>query len=247
MRDRPKGVRLIQLRSHDYSELRLATLEMERGHYLDFTALMALVSHQNRDRLWTIVRDNVSCFRPAKGSSSNHQAWEGGYLDHIAETMNIACQLYNTLNNLRRLPFSLSNALEVMFLHDIEKPFRDSPETITPLGVSFKQYVDNAYEAWDKSLSLVDKAVMSSCAPGTRINLKAIRRQFRTDIIEKYGIMLTPAQENALHYVEGVPDDEYTPNERMMGKLAAFCHSCDILSARLWYDKGQLVPAPAWE
>src|SRR5271170_1833034 len=210
MRDRPKGVRLIQLRSHDYSELRLATLEMESGHYLDFTALMALVSHQSRDRLWTIVRDNVSCFRPAKGSRSNHQAWEGGYLDHIAETMNIACQLYNTLSSLRKLPFTLGEALEVMFLHDIEKPFAEELK------------VAGRYT-------------------------KAARKGFRADMIHKYEINLTPAQENALRYVEGVPDLEYTPGERLMGELASFCHCCDILSARLWHDKGEGVPAPAWE
>jgi len=40
-------------------------------------------------------------------------------------------------------------------------------------------------------------------------------------------------------YVEGVPDSEYTPGERTMGELAAFCHCCDIISARLWHDKGR--------
>ena len=207
---------MLTLRSHDFSELRLATLEMERGHYLDFTALMALIAQQNRARLWNIVRDNISYFRTAKGSGSNHQAWSGGYLDHVAETMNIACQLYNTLNRLRKLPFTLSNALEVMFLHDIEKPFKDG------------------YTLQIKDGPIVDAT-------------KENRRKFRADLIEKYEIVLTPEQLNALRYVEGVPDCEYTPSERTMGELAAFCHSCDILSARLWYDKGANVPAPAWE
>jgi hypothetical protein len=196
-------------RQHDFSELRLATLEMEQGHYLDITSLMALIPDPNRANLWAIVRDNNELFRVAPGSSHNHQAWEGGYIDHVTETMNIACQLYRTLN-VRRLPFSLSAALEVMFLHDIEKPFAE------------RLKAEERYT-------------------------KAARKGFRADMIHQYGIRLTAEQENALRYVEGVPDCEYTPGERTMGELAAFVHCCDILSARLWHDKGKDVPAPAWE
>jgi len=206
----------LTLRSHDFSELRLATLEMESGHYLDFTSLMHLITSRNRDCLWAIVKANISEFRVAKGSSNNHQAWEGGYLDHVSEVMNLACQLYRTLGDLRKLPFTLSEALEVMFLHDVEKPFKKS-----------------------------DMLVYKDEHPITAT--KDNRKKFRASIIEKFAIKLTPEQENALRYVEGVPDTEYTPGERTMGELAAFCHSCDILSARLWYDKGANVPAPAWE
>jgi len=206
----------ITLRSHDFSELRLATLEMESGHYLDFTSLMHLITSRNRDCLWTIVKTNISEFRAAKGSSNNHQAWEGGYIDHVSEVMNLACQLYRTLSGLRKLPFTLSEALEVMFLHDIEKPFKKS-----------------------------DLLVYKDEHPITAT--KDNRKKFRADIVQKFGIKLTSEQENALRYVEGVPDSEYTPGERTMGELAAFCHSCDILSARLWHDKGANVPAPAWE
>lgn len=203
------------LRRHDYAEFRLATLELEHGHYLDFTALMHLMPVSKGARLWQIVTDNRESFVEAMGSSGNHQAWKGGYLDHIAETMNIACQLYRTLSGLRKLPFELPDVLEVMFLHDIEKPFK----------------------AGDK---LLYKGKFTDAT-------KSNRKQFRASIIEEYGITLTPAQENALRYVEGVPDCEYTPGERTMGELAAFCHCCDILSARLWHDKGKEIPAPAWE
>jgi hypothetical protein len=200
---------MLLIRHHDFSELRLATLEVEQGHYLDLTSLMALIPDPNRTNLWAVVRDDQELFASAKGSSHNHQAWEGGYFDHITETMNIACQLYRTLS-VRKLPFSLAEALEVMFLHDIEKPFA-------------------------KELK----------AAGTYT--KADRKQFRADIITEYEITLTPEQENALRYVEGVPDSEYTPGERTMGELAAFCHCCDIISARLWWDRGHHVPAPAWQ
>jgi hypothetical protein len=135
----------------------------------------------------------------AQGSSHNHQAWEGGYRDHVTETMNIAFWLYVT--SPRLFPFSLSDALEVMFLHDIEKPFA------TQLKAAGKY-------------------------------TKADRKQYRADFIREHGIVLSPEQENALQYVEGVPDSEYTPGERTMNELAGFCHCCDILSARVWHDRG---------
>lgn len=198
------------IRKHDYAELRLATLEYEQGHYLDFTSLMALIPDPNRTNLWAIVRDNTELFNSAKGSTHNHQAWEGGYLDHVCETMNIACQLYRTLSGLRRLEFTLADTLTVMFLHDIEKPFAKELKA------------KNQYT-------------------------KADRKQFRADMIAKYGIKLEESHENALRYVEGVPDSEYTPNFRIMNELAAFCHCCDILSARMWWDRGHYVPAPEWQ
>jgi hypothetical protein len=203
------------IRNAQYEEFRLSTLEVERGHYLDLTSLLALVDDKNRDHLWQIVLDNQDLFTRAAGSSHNHQAWEGGYLDHVREVMNLAAQLYSTLSKLRKLPFTLSQALEVMFLHDIEKPFKIG-KTLVYAGIS--------YEA-----------------------TKLHRKQLRADLIARYEIKLTPEQENALEYVEGVPDSKYTPGERTMGELAAFCHSCDILSARLWFDKGKDVPAPYWE
>jgi hypothetical protein len=105
------------------------------------------------------------------------------------------------------------------------------------LGATWDQYVHGAYAAWEAGLSLREKALMPS-SPASRLDLKAIRRQFRSDVIQKYGIALTDAQQNALRYVEGIPDLEYQPGARIMGELAAFCHMCDICSARLWHDKG---------
>jgi hypothetical protein len=65
---------------------------------------------------------DIKAFLPeAVGSTKSHHAWPYGYRDHIRETMNIACVLYERLNRERELPFNLSEALLVMFLHDCEK------------------------------------------------------------------------------------------------------------------------------
>lgn len=182
--------------------------------YLTLEKLLGSVPHASAlKKLWA---DHRQLMESAPGSSHNHQAWPGGYKDHVVECLNIANQLYSTLSDLRSVPFSRSEALEVMFLHDIEKPFKSGDDLSYPGKCPWLATKEN-------------------------------RRQFRSDVIAKYGITLTPEQENALRYVEGVPDSEYTPGERTMGELAAFCHCCDILSARLWHDKGNKVPAPDWE
>lgn len=204
-----------------YSEERLSQMEMESGHYLDLTSLLALIpNHECYER---IIGDHSVSFVDAAGSSHNHQAWKGGYLDHVVETMNIACQLYQTLNTARRLPFELHEALEVMFLHDLEKPFK----------VGKLLVFQNPNNGQQQQIEAT----------------KANRKALRADLIDKYGIQLTQEQRNALQYVEGVPDSQYTPGERTMGELAAFCHCCDILSARLWHDKGHDVRggSTSWE
>jgi hypothetical protein len=211
------------LRTCLYTEERLATLEMEQGHYLDFTALLSLIPDPNNQSFWDFYHDNRDAVLAAQGSSHNHQAWEGGYLDHVVETMNIACQLYQTLNAARKLPFQLHEALEVMFLHDLEKPFKVGKLLI----------FNNPVTGEPQQLEAT----------------KSARKALRADLIDKYGIRLTDEQKNALEYVEGVPDSKYTPGERTMGELAAFCHCCDILSARLWHDKGHEVRggSTSWE
>jgi|SRR5271157_4454078 len=226
-------------------EFRLSTLEMEQGHYLDLLSLISLIDDANRPKLLNMFHDSSERIAAARGSSNNHQAWVGGYLHHVTETMNIACQLYKALNSVRKLPFSLSEALEVMFLHDIEKPWKYSDLCRCGHHRSSHNQINSASDA--------------SCGPcfqlGTQCDMyrmpelktKESRRKFRDEMIRQYKVLLSADQENALKYVEGVPDSEYTPGERTMGELAAFCHSCDILSARLWHDKGKDVPAPHWE
>lgn len=77
-----------------------------------------------RDECIKLLEDNLYRFETAWGSSHNHQAWEGGYLDHVVEVMTIAHTLYFSLLDIRSLPFKLSDAFLVLFLHDLEKPWK---------------------------------------------------------------------------------------------------------------------------
>lgn len=69
-------------------------------------------------------QENQALFEKSLGSIHNHQAYEGGYTHHLEEAMNIALVLHNTYSDLRPLPFSLSDALLVLYLHDLEKPWK---------------------------------------------------------------------------------------------------------------------------
>ena len=51
-----------------------------------------------------------------------------------------------------------------------------------------------------------------------------------------YGIRFTEQELNGLKYVHGEGED-YSPTQLVMNSLAAFCHSCDVISARCFYDK----------
>ena len=58
----------------------------------------------------------------SKGSSHNHQNWEGGYADHIADACRIATVLHLSLTGLfSEVPVSLDSAIIVLYFHDIEK------------------------------------------------------------------------------------------------------------------------------
>jgi hypothetical protein len=218
-------------------------LKSKDGAYLKINELLEMIP--NAEPLRNIVRgENFMRIVDAPGSSKNHQAWKGGYIDHVVETMNIACQLYWAFERLGRFgkeaPFVVSDALVVLFLHDIEKPWKylPVPNNECLCGHLFGDH--NRINPWSDAACRHCTGLPRNCNMYRPLVLKTKedRRAFRDGLIEEYGIMLCDAQKNALRYVEGVPDSEYTPGERTMGELAAFCHCCDILSARLWHDWG---------
>jgi hypothetical protein len=83
--------------------------------------LLELVDEPHRTNCFNFLVDHYKLFCSSKGSGIKHQAWPGGYRDHITEVMNIAIVTYEALETIRLLPFSLSDALFCCFLHDVEK------------------------------------------------------------------------------------------------------------------------------
>lgn len=171
--------------------------------------LVDLIDELNRAGCRRLLEEHRMLFMRSQGSSHNHQNWPGGYHDHVVEVMNIAVVLYYMLSLLRPLPFSLSDALLVLFLHDLEKPWK--------------------YEL-DVNGTLIRRFTFSS-----KKEEKAMAKAFRAVKFEEYGLAFTPAQTNALKYVEGEMDD-YSSEHRVMNELAAFCHICDVYSARIGHS-----------
>lgn len=177
--------------------------------YLTIDQCMAIIDLPYQEACARVLERYREQMEEAPGSSHNHQAWPGGYVDHVTEVLNIAHLLYGVLSEMRPLPFSLSDAFVVLFWHDVEKVFRDRP--------------------LDK---IVDK--YKEQAPGMRE--KDYRK---LAVLELIGFKTkNPDITNGIFYAEGEVMD-YSPKERKMRPLAAFAHMCDITSARIWFDRPQ--------
>ena len=163
--------------------------------YESVESLIARIDEPNRSACARIVADNRELFATVQGSAHNHQAWRGGYLDHVSEIMNIANVLYDRFVALRPLPFSRSDLLLVVFLHDIEKPWKYE------LGADGQ---------------LQHKAEMQG---------KAAHQKFRMELLERYGVTLTAEHENGLRYAEGELADYTNKQRRMgpLAAMAHMC------------------------
>ncbi len=174
--------------------------------YFSLEQLINMIDQPNRNSCNRLTDENKETFRIARGSSHNHQYWIGGYVDHLCEIMNLAVVFYKTLDDLRPLEFSLSDALLALYLHDLEKPWRY-------LSASEGNCVVNPVLADKKKTAL----------------------PFVEQKVKEYGFVLTEEHWNAVKYAEGEKDD-YSPGKRISSPLAAFVHLCDSWSARGWYD-----------
>jgi hypothetical protein len=146
--------------------------------YLTIEELIYLIDEPARTLCTHILEDNRELFETARGATHNHQKWMGGYIDHVTDAMNYARHLYAfTAAFERALPFALSNVLLVLFLHDIEKPWRI---LVTAQG-----------EATNRR----------------GLQTKEEFKAFREEKLREYGLELTPEERNALTYVEGEGKD----------------------------------------
>ncbi|HII15745.1 MAG TPA: hypothetical protein HA362_05540 [Nanoarchaeota archaeon] len=174
--------------------------------YHTLNEFLDMIEEPNGSICRKLLDDNRTLFTAARGSKHNHQAWRGGYLDHITEIMNIAAVLYPQLNEARPLNFSLSDSLLVLYLHDLEKPWKYTTKEDGTLEVN---------------PALTDKE--------TQV------RSFVEQKIREYGFVLTEGLWNGINYVEGEKND-YSGKRRTQTPLAAFAHLCDNWSARGWFD-----------
>lgn len=163
--------------------LKYIMMVMER--YKTIEELIGMIDEPNQTGCKRLLEDNRQLFQKVQGSTNNHQNWLGGYIDHITEVMNIANVTYPVWNNLRPLPFSKSDALLTVYLHDVEKPWK--------------------YELRDDG-QLYHRAGMDT---------KEQHQAYRMKVLEQYGIMLTPEHINGLKYAEGELNDYSNRERKM--------------------------------
>lgn len=92
--------------------------------YKRIEELFELMEDPQKSVCQNIFKEHKARFMRAPGSLSKHQVWEGGYIDHVTEVMNLGVVLFNALNECRQLPFTRSDVLVVLFCHDIDKPWK---------------------------------------------------------------------------------------------------------------------------
>jgi hypothetical protein len=97
-------------------------LRLNEGKTLD--DFLDGLTDSRKDKILAFHRQYENRIYAAKGSTIKHQAWSGGYADHLADIMRIAEGTYELFSQTRKLPFSLESALIVLYFHDIEKPFK---------------------------------------------------------------------------------------------------------------------------
>lgn len=93
--------------------------------YLPIEALVSMIDDPNSEPCQEILVEHRCLFEKVHGSTHNHQIWDGGYIDHVTDCMNYIRHLYTFVSAFGRpMPFTLSDALLVIYLHDLEKPWR---------------------------------------------------------------------------------------------------------------------------
>lgn len=151
---------------------------MTSPKYFKLAELINFIDEPNRTNCMRILTDNLELFQTIPGSTHNHQTFVGGFYGHIEDCCNYAYYLYDFDASFGRpLPFSKSDVILIMFLHDLEKPWRIEV--------------------------MEDGSVRNR--PG--LDSKEAFKQFREQKLAEYGVTLTPSQFNALTYVEGELND----------------------------------------
>ena len=85
---------------------------------------LEMIEEPNREKCLQFFKYHEGIIRVSPGSKVKHQAWPGGYVDHLEETMWIAENNYRWMNKARPLPFTLGDVIFILFWHDVEKPFK---------------------------------------------------------------------------------------------------------------------------
>jgi len=99
------------------------------------SAMLDRVDEERKNGITKFHRDFEDLMAIAQGSASKHQAWEGGYLDHIMNCIELSGKLDHTYDS----------AAIVLYFHDIEKIFKYSTGEVIDKENWFLERLPKAY------------------------------------------------------------------------------------------------------
>jgi len=90
--------------------------------FLDLHQIVQKVEMPNRDAIIEVYVQNAERIAQTPGARKKHQAWEGGYLDHVVYATNYGIRLHNLNKELGFKPDHNEGDISlVMLLHDFGK------------------------------------------------------------------------------------------------------------------------------
>lgn len=107
--------------------------------------MLKMVDEPHQTECFEFIKTYEDLFNSSKGSAIKHQAWKGGYRDHITEVMRIAVVTYKALSFIRPLPFSLSHVLVGCFLHDVEKIWKHAIDSANKQDIDKNDLIDGHF------------------------------------------------------------------------------------------------------
>ena len=131
---------------------------MLENSYLYVNDLLSLLPEPHYTDCVNFIKTHRELFETSKGSAIKHQAWPGGYKQHIEEVMNIAVVTYCALNDWRPLPFTLPDALLCLFLHDIEKVWKHVLKEEDKLNLDKDKFLKENFHLTEEHLNAIKYA-----------------------------------------------------------------------------------------
>lgn len=176
--------------------------------------LLQQMTDSRKSALLAIYEQYKELFHFATGSSHNHQAWKGGYADHIAACIRINHIYYNGLaEELPPPPFKKDSATIALFFHDIEKPFKYGPVDCDECNKW--RDLESSGTSWEEISYLI-----------------------LDNLQERFMFHLSKDEINAIKYAHG-EGEAYQKGKRVASPLAAHVHNCDNTSARIYHNYGK--------
>lgn len=137
-------------------------LYLSNMNYLNLSQLLEHVTEPNRSACLKLWNDNKQRFEEAPGSLVKHQAWKGGYIDHLEESINFGINLFQMMNEYRKLEFTVADIVLVLYLHDLEKPFRYvEPKTAFNSDEEKKEFINTMIQQYGIVLDDIHKNALT--------------------------------------------------------------------------------------